>query len=161
MRGLIRAILLIVVAVPFAIYLFVKNRMGSKRRPSRPATAPDIAKAERALGFALPGELSGFFLSPRPGLRMECAAPYSLGEAVREYRRVTRAPYGPDGEEWPRELFPFADLLPGYACYDLGTGLVTLWDPDELGGEDDDPRLWDLSFRKTGKRLAEWVAGAD
>jgi hypothetical protein len=162
MKGLIRAILFLVfaiVAVPFAIFLFVRNKM--PRKAPKPVTEADAARAEGKLGFALPGALRAVFMPPRPKCRVDCAELYTLGEAVREYRRVTKAPYGPNGQEWPRQLFPFADLLPGYACYDLETGLVTLWDPEDLGEEDDDPRLWDLSFRKTGKRPEEWLAGAE
>jgi hypothetical protein len=161
MKGLVRAILLIVLAiviVPAAIFLLVQSRM--PRRAAKPVTEADVVKAEQKLGFALPGELKAFFLPPRPKCRVECAELYTLREAVKQYRMVTRAPYGPNGQDWPRELFPFADLLPGYACFDLGTGLVTEWDPEDLGEEDDDPRLWDLSFRKTGKALKAWLAGA-
>ena len=161
MKGLVRAILfllLMIVAIPFAIFLAVQSRI--PRKAPKPATEADVATAEAKLGFALPDELRAFFLPPRPKCRVDCAELYTLREAVREYRRVTKAPYGPNGQDWPRELFPFADLLPGYACYDLGTGLVTEWDPEDLGEEDDDPRLWDLSFRKRGKTLKAWLAGA-
>jgi len=163
MKGLVRAVLLImfaIVAVPFAVFLFLQGRMGSTARPPKPVTEADLAKAEAKLGFALPEELRAFFMPPRPRCRAECAELYTLREAVREYRTVTKAPYGPNGQDWPIELFPVVDLLPGYACYDLGTGLVTEWDPEGLGEEDDDPRLWGLSFRRTGRTLAEWLAGA-
>lgn len=164
MKGLVRALLLVVLAivvVPFAIFLFVRERMPARARPPKPVTEADIAKAEAKLGFALPEALKAFFMPPRPKCRVDCAELYTLGEAVREYRTVTRAPYGPNGQDWPSELFPFADLLPGYACYDLGTGLVTEWDPEDLGEEDDDPLLWDLSFRRSGKTLKAWLAGAE
>ena len=163
MKGLVRAILLVVLAivvVPFAIFLFFRERMPARARPPKPVTEADVAKAEKKLGFALPVDLKAFFMPPRPKCRMDCAELYTLREAVREYRMVTKRPYGPNGQDWPSELFPFADLLPGYACYDLGTGLVTEWDPEDLGEEDDDPRLWDLSFRPTGKALKAWLAGA-
>jgi hypothetical protein len=161
MKGLVRALLLIlflIVAIPFGIFLFVQSRW--PRRAPKPVTEADLAAAEKKLGFVLPADLRAFFLPPRPRCRVECAETYSLREAVRQYRMVTKAPYGPNGQDWPSELFPFADLLPGYACYDLGTGLVTEWDPEDLGEEDDDPRLWDRSFRKTGKTLEQWLVGA-
>ena len=161
MKGLIRAILfvlLMIVLVPVAIFLFIQSKM--PRKAAKPVTDTDVAKAEKTLGFALPADLKAIFIPPRPKCRVECAELYTLREAVREYRMVTRAPYGPNGQDWPRALFPFADLLPGYACYDLGTGLVTEWDPEDLGEEDEDPRLWDLSFRPTGKILKAWLAGA-
>lgn len=164
MKTLIRAILLIVfaiVALPFAIFLAVQGRRRRKARPPRPVTKADVAKAEKKLGFVLPDELKAFFMPPRPKCRVDCAELYTLRKAVAQYRMVTRKPYGPNGQDWPSELFPFADLLPGYACYDLRTGLVTEWDPEDLGEEDDDPRLWDLSFRKTGKTLPQWLAGEE
>lgn len=161
MKGVVRAILLIVLAiviVPVAIFLFIQSKV--PRKAAKPVTEADVVKAERKLGFALPAELKAFFLPPRPKCRVDCAELYTLGEAVREYRMVTKAPYGPNGQDWPRELFPFADLLPGDACFDLETGLVTEWEPEDLGEEDDDPRLWDLSFQKTGRTLKGWLAGA-
>lgn len=161
MKGLVRAILfvlLMIVAIPFAIFLFVQSKIPQK--PPKPVTEADVAKAEAKLGFALPGDLKALFKPPRPKCRVECAELYTLKEAVKQYRLVTKAPYGPNGQDWPSELFPFADLLPGYACYGLDSGLVTEWDPEDLGEEDDDPRLWDRSFRKTGKTLREWLAGA-
>jgi hypothetical protein len=160
MKGLVRALLLVVLAivlVPFVIVLLLRARMPA--RPPKPVTEAQIAKAEAKLGFALPGELKEFFLPPRPKCRVDCAELYTLREAVREYRMLTKRPYGPNGQDWPGALFPFADLLPGYACCDLGTGLVTEWDPEDLGEEDEDPRLWDRSFRKTGRTLVEWLAG--
>lgn len=163
MKGLVRAIVVVIfviAAIPFGIFLFLQSQIRSLARPPKPVTEADVAKAERKLGFALPEALKAAFMPPRPKCRVDCAELYTLREAVREYRRVTKAPYGPNGQEWPGELFPFADLLPGYACYDLGTGLVTEWDPEDLGEENDDPRLWDLSFRRTGKTLKEWLAGA-
>jgi hypothetical protein len=162
MKALVRAVLLIafaIVLVPFAIYLGIQSKVRSKARPAKPVTAADVAKAEKKLGFALPDDLKSLFMPPRPQCRVDCAELYTLGEAVAQYRMVTKSPYGPNGQDWPGELFPFADLLPGYACYDLGTGLVTVWDPEDLGEEDDDPKLWNLSFRKTGKTPAHWLSG--
>jgi hypothetical protein len=158
LRGLILLILLIV-AIPVGIVMFIRSRLPQTSRPPKPVSEADFAKAERRLGFVLPGELRAFFMSPRPKCRVDCAELYGLRSATSEYRMVTKQPYGPNGQDWPRELFPVADLLPGYACYDLETGLITEWDPEDLGEDDDDPKLWDLSFRKTGKTLGEWLMG--
>jgi hypothetical protein len=160
LRGLV-ILLLMIVAVPLGIVMFIRSRIRWKPKPPKPVTEADFLKAENKLGFSLPDDLRRFFTPPRPKCRVDCASPYTLGEAVREYRMVTKRPYGPNGQDWPRELFPFADLMPGYGCYDLETGLVTEWDPEDLGGDDDRPILWDRSFNKTGKTLGQWLAGED
>jgi len=163
MKSLLRALVLLVfviVAIPMGIVMFIRSRLPQRRRPPKPVTEADFLKAENRLGIVLPDELKAFFRTPQPRCRVNCAELYSLGGAVAEYRMLTKEPYGPNGQDWPRELFPVADLLPGYACYELGTGCVTEWDPEDLGEEDDDPALWDRSFKKTGKTLAEWLKGA-
>jgi hypothetical protein len=50
-----------------------------------------------------------------------------------------------------------ADLLPGYGLYDLATGTIVEWDPEDLGEEGDRPELWDRSFTPTGLELAAWL----
>lgn len=74
---------------------------------SEPVTEADIVKAEEKLGFALLADLKSFFLPSPPKCRAECAELYTLREAVKQYRMVTKSPYGPNGQDWPRELFPF------------------------------------------------------
>ena len=81
MKGLARAMLLVLaIVVPFAIFLFFRERMPSRPRPPKPATGADIAKAEKKLGFALPDELKAFFMPPRPRCRVDCAELYTLRE---------------------------------------------------------------------------------
>lgn len=160
MKSLVRAIVLLVfaiIAIPFAVFLLIQSKLRGKPRPAKAVTEADIANAERRLGFALPDELRTFFRPPRPKSSVDCAELYGLRSAVAEYRMLTREPYGPNGQDWPRELFPVADLLPGYACYDLNSGQIVEWDPEDLGEEDDDPKLWDRSFKKTGKTLGGWL----
>jgi hypothetical protein len=83
---------------------------------------------------------------------------YSLKAAIKEYRMLTAKPYGPNGEEWPPNLFPFEDLLHGYGAYDRDTGLVTQWDPDEIAGGNESKAAWKRSFHPTGKTLAQYLA---
>ena len=71
---------------------------------------------------------------------------------------LTAKPYGPNGEEWPPNLFPFEDLLHGYGAYDRDTGLVTQWDPDEIAGGNESRAAWKRSFQPTGKTLAQYLA---
>lgn len=110
----IMLVIFVLVSVPFAIVLFVQSAIRRKARPPKPVTEPDIARAEHRLNFALPAALRAFFRE-RPTIRHDCAEPYPIDGAVREYRMVTKAPCGPSGRDWPRGLFPFTDLLPGHA----------------------------------------------
>ena len=72
---------------------------------------------------------------------------------------ITAKPYGPNGEEWPRNLFPFADLLYGYVCYDLETGMIVEWDPEEIAGGNESKAAWKRSFARTELTLSEWLRG--
>ena len=158
MKTILRLILIplfVLIAIPVGIYMLVVSSLPRKR--ARPTTVADVDRAEKKLGFALPEELRSFFLQ-RPKMRRKCAERYSVSEAVHEYRMLTKRPYGPNGQDWPRNLFPFADMLPGYASFDLDSGTVVEWDPEDLGEEDDRPILWDRSFLPTGMTLEQWLA---
>jgi hypothetical protein len=161
MKTLIRIIVIpifLVVAIIVAPFMLLRSSaFRRKRKPARPMTLEDIQKAERKLGFELPAELRSFFLD-RPRMKQDCAERYTLDEAVKEYRMLTKSPYGPEGQDWPANLFPFADLLPGYACFDRDTGKIVIWDPEDLGEEDHRPDLWDKSFRPTRSSLAQWIS---
>ena len=133
---------------------------GKKRRqkPVKLPTAEDLAKSEKLLGFALPADLRSFYLDGKFRGAAPCGEFYSLRNAVKEYRMITAKPYGPNGEDWPANLFPFEDLLHGYAACDRDTGLVTLWDPDEIVGGNESKVAWTRSFQTTGKTLAQYIA---
>lgn len=164
MKKLVRALLVVIfviVSIPFAIFLFIQSKFPRKPRPARPVTEEDVAKAEKRLGFGLPEDLRAFFLGPEPHTPRRCIELYRLKSAVDQYRMVTREPYGPNGQDWPADLFPFGDLLPGYALYDLASGTVVVWDPEDLGEEDESPELWDKSFTATSMTLGQWLATPD
>lgn len=133
---------------------------GKKRRRAapKPLTEADLAEAEKQLGFALPDDLREFYLSGKFRRSAPCGEFYSLNGALKEYRMLTAKPYGPNGEDWPANLFPFEDLLHGYAAYDRDTGLITEWDPDEIAGGNESKAAWKRSFRATGKTLAQYLA---
>jgi hypothetical protein len=163
-KKIIRALLLLVfviISIPFAIFLFIQSKFPRKPRPVRPVTEEEIGKAEKRLGFGLPPDLRAFFLGPEPRTPRRCVELYRLKSAVDEYRMVTKAPYGPNGLDWPPDLFPFADLLPGFALYVLSSGTVVIWDPEDLGEDDDSPELWDKSFTRTSMTLGQWLATPD
>jgi hypothetical protein len=166
LRGLLIVILVLVslIAAPF---LWLSGRMGSNRtitgkrrkpRPFTPLTDADMAAAQKQLGFALPDDLREFYLSGKYRRAAPTGEFYSLKAAVKEYLMLTAKPYGPNGEDWPANLFPFEDLLHGYGAYDRNTGLVTQWDPDEIVGGNESKAAWKRSFQPTGKTLDEYLA---
>jgi hypothetical protein len=129
------------------------------RKPPTPLTDDDIAGAEKRLGFTLPDDLKQFYLSGGHRRRAACGEYYSLKGPVDEYRMLTRKPYGPSGEDWPANLLPFEDQLESYAAYDLETGLITIWDSEEIIGGNESKAAWKRSFRPTGKTLANYLEG--
>jgi hypothetical protein len=160
MKTFVRVVVLAVfavIAVPFGLYLFVRSRIRTKPRRQPPPTEQEVSRAEKRLGFGLPADLRAHFLAERPRIARGCAELYRLNAAVREYGMLTKRPYGPNGQDWPSTYFPVADLLPGYGLYDLATGTIVEWDPEDLGDEDDNPALWDRSFTPTGLALQPWL----
>lgn len=167
---LLRGLLIVVVVLGAAIaapFLWLSGRMAMgrgiggrkrKRKPPKPLHEAEITAAERRLGFAMPADLREFYLSGGHHRSAPCGEFYSLKQAVKEYRMLTAKPYGPNGEDWPASLFPFADLLHGYAAYDRETGLVTEWDPDEIAGGNESKAAWKRSFQPTGKLLVQYLA---
>ena len=165
LRGFLIVIAVLVSAL-LAPFLWLSGRMASnhtitgkrrKRKPSTPLTENDLSRAERQLGFELPGDLRDFYLASKHRRHAPTGEHYSLKQGVKEYRMLTAEPYGPNGEDWPANLYPFEDLLHGYAAYDLDTGLVTLWDPEEIAGGNESKAAWKRSFQPTGKTLAEYL----
>jgi hypothetical protein len=148
------------VMLPFVIWQQIRIKYFRKRtrKPPTPLTEADVAKAEQQLGFSLPSDLREFYLSGRHHRSAPCGEFYSLKGAVKEYRMLTAKPYGPNGEDWPAILFPFEDLLHGYAAYDRETDLITEWDPDEIAGGNESKAAWKRSFHPTGKTLVQYLA---
>ena len=154
----------VIVMLPFVIWQQLqmtkpfRNYRKRQRKPPTPLTDADIEQAEKQLGFALPGDLEQFYLSGGHRRRAACGEYYSLKDLVAEYQMLTRKPYGPNGEAWPPNLLPFEDQLESYAAYDLETGLITIWDSEEIIGGNESRAAWKRSFQPTGKRLAEYLA---
>lgn len=167
---LLRAFLIALVVIVSAILapiLWLTGRMAvgpnpramrRKRKPAKPVTDADLLNAESQLGFKLPSELREFYLSGSHQRRSSCGEYYSLKRAVKEYRMLTAKPYGPNGEDWPAVLFPFEDLLHGYAAFDRDSGLITTWDPDEIAGGNESKAAWKRSFQPTGKTLTQYLS---
>jgi hypothetical protein len=154
----------VILMLPFVIWQQLqmtkpfRNYRKRHRKPPTLLTEADIAQAERQIGFELPADLREFYLSGRFRRSASCGEFYSLKGAVKEYRMLTAKPYGPNGEDWPANLFPFEDLLHGYGAYDRDTGLVTQWDPDEIAGGNESRAASKRSFQPTGKTLEEYLA---
>jgi len=155
----------VILTLPFVLWQqfrmtrFARDYRKRHRKPPTPLTAADIAKAEKQLGFALPDDLKQFYLSDGHRRRASCGEYYSLAGLVKEYRMLTCKPYGPNGEEWPANLLPFEDQLESYAAYDLETGLITIWDSEEIIAGNESKAAWRRTFQPTGKTLAEYLAG--
>lgn len=155
----------VILTLPYVIWQqlkmtrFARNYRKRHRKPPRPLADVDIAKAEKQLSFPLPDELKQFYLSGGHRKRASCGENFSLEGMVKEYRMLTAKPYGPSGGEWPANLLPFEDQLESYAAYDLDTGLVTIWDSEEIIGGNESKAAWKRSFQPTGKRFAEYLAG--
>ena len=154
----------VILTLPFVIWQqlkmtkFARNWHKRHRKPRPPLTDADIAKAEKQLGFALPADLRQFYLSGRHRRPASCGEYYSLKGLVDEYRMLTRKPYGPNGEDWPANLLPFEDQLESYAAYDLETGLITIWDSEEIIAGNESKAAWKRSFQPTGKTLEQYLA---
>lgn len=154
----------VILTLPFVIWQqlgmtrLARNYRKRHRKPPKTLTDADITKAGKQLGFALPDDLTQFYLSGRYRGRASCGEYYSLDGLVKEYRMLTSKPYGPNGEDWPANLLPFEDQLESYAAYDLGTGLITIWDSEEIIAGNESKAAWKRSFQPTGKTLEQYLA---
>jgi len=117
------------------------------------------AAAEQAIGRPLPGDLRQLYaigdggFGPGEGLM-------PLAELVDRYRELTRAPYGPLGQDWPNNLLPLFDEDPVLGCIDLDSGEMVAWDPEEIEDEESDED-WQRSFKvehpSLAMRMSEWL----
>ena len=157
----VRALLLILVLILMAPFVIVsglaQQRKEERKRRTSDESDESVARAEKRLGRTLPEPLRAFYLSGRHKKRAPEGEWFGLDGAVKEYRMLTRKPYGPEGQDWPADLFPLADLLHGYAGYEFATGEIVEWDPDEIVGGDESDAAWERSFTRTGKTLVQWA----
>lgn len=115
--------------------------------------------AAKAVGRPLPVEVRQLYriadggFGPGGGL-------LPLEEAVARYVELTREPYGPLGQDWPKRLFPLFDEDPVLSCIDLDNGEMIAWDPEEIEDEDSDED-WQRSFKPDhpglGAMLEQWL----
>jgi hypothetical protein len=129
-------------------------------QPLSPAPSEQaLIEAERAIGRPLPDEVQQLYaigdggFGPGAGL-------LPLGQMVDRYREMTREPYGPLGQDWPKNLLPLFDENPVLSCIDMDSGQIVAWDPEEIEDEDSDED-WRRSFKVEHPSLAvlmaEWL----
>ena len=121
-----------------------------------PATAAEVAAAERRLGIALPADLKPLYLrianggfGPGDGLS-------PLDRMADRNLALRAAPQGMEGENWPSHLLQITQTEPGADCYDLRTGEIVFWD-EELLAEDEGREVWATSFRIVAANLGDWL----
>ena len=122
-----------------------------------PASQADIAAAEAALGLPLPADLKQLYAGVADGGFGPGDGFLPLAGLVARYRDYRSEPQGPGGETWPAHLMPILPADPGDACYDLETGGIIRWDPEELVEDEADAGAWARSFKPRARSLAEWL----
>jgi len=112
--------------------------MPSGPQPLGPAPSEQaLIEAERAIGRSLPDEVQQLYaigdggFGPGEGLM-------SLAEVISRYREMTAEPYGPLGQDWPKNLLPLFDENPVLSCIDMDSGEMVAWDPEEIEDEESD-----------------------
>ena len=127
--------------------------MPTGSQPLSPAPSEqDLAEAERAIGRPLPQEVRQLYaigdggFGPGEGLM-------SLAEMAERYVEMTREPYGPMDQEWPKRLLPLFDENPVLSCIDMESGEIVAWDPEEIEDEESDED-WKRSFKVEHPNLA-------
>ena len=129
----------------------------------QPLTPPPgeqaLENAEAVIGRPLPDEVKRLYaigdggFGPGEGLM-------PLADLVERYRELTREPYGPLGQDWPKNLLPLFAENPVLGCIDLDSGEMVAWDPEEIEDEDSDED-WQRSFKvehpSLAARMQEWL----
>jgi len=111
-----------------------------------------LAEAETAIGRPLPDEVQQLYaigdggFGPGEGLM-------PLAEVVDRYREMTREPFGPLDQDWPKDLLPLFNETPVLSCIDMDSGEIVAWDPEEIEDEESDED-WQRSFKVEHPSLA-------
>lgn len=136
------------------------------RRMSTPAPQPvaapkaadeaDLAKAEAALGFALPPVVRHLYAAVGNGGFGPGDGLLTLAEMAAEYRELTESPAGPRGQLWPANLLPLVRMEPSFDCIDRETGAIVAWDVEELA-EGSSNAHWQRSFKPVAADLEAYL----
>ena len=85
---------------------------------------------------------------------------FPLAELIDRYRALTSEPYGPKGQDWPKNLLPLFSEDPVLLCLDMDSGGMVAWDPEEIEDEDSEAD-WQRAFKpeqaSLGDLMAEWL----
>ena len=134
-----------------------ESRSDTTRDLLPPASSEDIAAAESVLGFPLPDDLTQLYTSVANGGFGPGVGFLSLAEVAARYQEFRSEPQGPGDEMWPAHLLPLVPVDICEACYDLKTGKIICWDPEELLDEESEDDAWDRSFKPWADSLAGWL----
>ena len=121
-----------------------------------PPPAADLDEAASILGRPLPAEVKQLYAigdggyGPGEGL-------FPLADLVSCYRDLTDEPYGPKGQDWPKNLLPLFEEDPVLICIDLDNGAMVAWDPEEIEDEDNDED-WARSFKPESPSLVALIS---
>ena len=124
-----------------------------------PPSAANLDEAAIVLGRPLPDEVRQLYaigdggFGPGEGL-------FPLDNLISRYRDLTDEPYGPKGQDWPKNLLPLFEQDPVLICIDLDNGTMVAWDPEEIEDEDSDSD-WARSFKPESPSLialmSDWL----
>ena len=96
-------------------------------KPVEPLSAKAIAKIEKALGFALPGDLRQLYLEIGDG----GFGPYNgvrrLSNWAKDYQKLRAEPIGEKQRAWPAELLPIVYLNGHRVCMNRNSGAIVRW----------------------------------
>ena len=118
-----------------------------------PPPDAEVDGAADALGRPLPDEVQQLYaisdggFGPGEGL-------FPLADLLRRYRDLTDEPYGPKGQDWPKNLLPLFEENPVLLCIDMDSGAIIAWDPEEIEVEDSDAD-WERSFKPEAPGLID------
>jgi hypothetical protein len=121
-----------------------------------PPPDAEVDGAARVLGRPLPDEVQQLYaisdggFGPGEGL-------FPLANLLERYSDLTREPYGPKDQDWPRNLLPLFEEDPVLICIDLDNGTMVAWDPEEIEDEDSDED-WERSFKPEAPSLASLMS---
>lgn len=121
-----------------------------------PASAENVSSAEKALGFALSGDLIQLYRQVANGGFGPADGLASLETIVGRYRDLIDVPPSEPVAKWPEHLLPIGLAEPGTECYDLRSGRIVY---AELDGAVDrrGNEKWTYSFRTEADSLQAWL----
>ena len=120
-----------------------------------PPADAEVDGAADVLGRPLPDEVQQLYaisdggFGPGEGL-------FPLRDLLSRYRDLTDEPYGPKGQDWPKNLLPLFEENPVLICIDMDSGAMVAWDPEEIEDEDSDAD-WERSFKPEAPSLIDFM----